>query len=161
MSQSDSNRNPNPNPSFAKGLAAGLIGGLIGVVAKTLAERMFPPRTQGEPDPREALAQKAAGHALAPATKATAAEGIHWTFGAATGAAYGALAEFYPAATAKEGAAFGMALESLTHEKALPALGISLPVGDQTTRERVSELTSHVVFGLTVEFVRRTVRKIL
>ncbi|HEY5055834.1 MAG TPA: DUF1440 domain-containing protein [Acidobacteriaceae bacterium] len=159
MSESDFSRNHNRDRSLAKGIAAGLIGGLVGVVAKTLAERMFPPHA--EHDAREALAEQVTGHALAPATRAVAAEGIHWTFGAATGAAYGALAEFYPAATAKEGAAFGMALESLTHETALPALGISLPIGDQTTRERVGELTTHVVYGLTVEFVRRLVRKVL
>jgi len=158
---SESHANHNHDRSLAKGIAAGLIGGLVGVVAKTLAERMFPPHAHGDYDAREAVAEKVAGHALAPATRAAADDGIHWTFGAATGAAYGALAEFYPAATAKEGAAFGMALESLTHETTLPALGISLPVGDQTTRERVSELTTHVIFGLTVEFVRRTVRKIL
>ncbi|HWB31764.1 MAG TPA: DUF1440 domain-containing protein [Acidobacteriaceae bacterium] len=151
----------NAKPSLAKGLTAGLIAGVVGVVAKTLAERMFPPRAHGEPEPPEIAAQKIAGQALAPATRAIAAESIHWSFGALSGAAYGALAEYYPAATAKEGAAFGMALETLTHETALPALGISLPVGDQTTRERVSELTSHVVFGITVEFVRRLVRKIL
>lgn len=165
MSAKESNRNINQVAetyrSLAKGVAAGLIAGLVGVVAKTLAERMFPPRTHGEPEPPDALAEKAAGHKLAPASRAAAADGIHWSFGAMTGAAYGALAEFYPAATAKEGAAFGMALETLTHETALPALGISLPVGSQTARERASEMTSHVIYGLTVEFVRRAVRRIL
>lgn len=131
--------------SLAKGLAAGLVAGLVGVVAKTLAERMFQPRAQPKPE--------------SPA--ATPGNAIPWQFGALSGATYGALAEYYPAATAKEGAAFGMALETLTHEAPLPALGIALPVGSETTRERVSEMTSHVVFGLTVEFVRRTLRKIL
>ena len=151
----------NSERSIAKGIAAGLVAGLVGVAAKTLAERMFPPRVVGGPEPPQALAEKVAGHELAPVAKAATADGIHWTFGALTGAAYGALAEFYPAATAKEGASFGVALETLTHESALPTLGISLPVGSQSTRERVSEMTSHVVFGLTVEFVRRTVRRIL
>jgi putative membrane protein len=145
--------------SLAKGLVAGLIGGLVGTVAKTFAERMFPPRTHGEPEPPEVLAEQVAGHALAPATKMVAAEGIHWGFGAAAGAAYGALAEYYPAATAKDGATFGMALEALTHETALPALGLAGAPEDQTFRERASEMTSHVVYGLATEMVRRIVRR--
>jgi putative membrane protein len=143
--------------SLAKGIVAGLIGGLAGTVAKTLVERMFPPRTRGEQEPQEALA----GHELSPEARAMAAEGIHWRFGAAAGAVYGALAEYFPAATAKEGASFGMALEALTHETALPALGLSAEPEDQTTRERASEMTSHVVYGITTELVRRFVRKLL
>jgi putative membrane protein len=139
--------------SLAKGLAAGLVAGLVGVAAKTLAERMF------EHSTREA---EPAGDWLAKRSQFTGdAESIRWEFGAFTGAAYGALAEFYPAATAREGAAFGIAIETLTHEVPLPALGISIPVGSESTRERVSEMTSHVIFGVTVEFVRRIVRKML
>ena len=147
--------------SLAKGLVAGLIGGLVGTLAKTLAERMFPPRTHGEPEPPEVAAEHVAGHALDADTKAIAAEGIHWGFGAAVGAAYGALAEYYPAATSKDGASFGMALEALTHESALPALGLSAEPENQTARERASEMTSHVVYGVTTEFVRSVVRKII
>ena len=88
-------------------------------------------------------------------------ETIHWGFGALTGAAYGALAEFYPAATAKDGAGFGMALASLTHEGVLPAMGLSAPPEEQTTRERTSEMASHAVFGVVTETVRRVVRKAL
>ena len=147
--------------SLAKGLIAGLIGGLVGTLAKTLAERMFPPRTHGEPEPTEVAAQRVAGHPLDADTKAIASEGIHWGYGAAVGAAYGALAEYFPAATAKEGASFGMALEALTHETALPALGLAGEPEDETMRERASEVTSHVVYGVTTEFVRHLVRKIL
>ena len=147
--------------SLAKGLIAGLIGGLAGTVAKTLAERVFPPRTHGEPDPSQEAAGAIAGHELSPAAEAIVTEGIHWGFGAAVGAAYGALAEFYPAATAKEGATFGMALEGLTHEKALPVFGLSAEPEDQTLRERLSEVSSHVIYGVTTEFVRSFVRKLL
>src|ERR1700720_4148537 len=101
--------------SLAKGLLAGLIGGLVATAAKTLAERIYPPRTHGEPEPPDVLAEKLAGHELVGTQKEVATEAIHWGFGALTGAAYGALAEYYPAATAKDGAGFGMALSSLTH----------------------------------------------
>src|SRR5271155_5341523 len=117
--------------SLAKGLLAGLIGGLVATAAKTLAEKVYPPRTHGEPDPPKVLAGKIAGRELSPIEKTTAAETIHWGFGATVGAAYGALVEYFPAATDKDGASFGMALATLTHEGALPAMGLSAPPKDQ------------------------------
>jgi putative membrane protein len=147
--------------SLAKGLLAGLIGGLVATAAKTLAERIYPPRTHGEPEPPDLLAEKLVGHELAGTEKEVATEAIHWGFGALTGAAYGALAEYYPAATAKDGAGFGMALSSLTHGTMLPAMGLSAEPEEQTTRERTSELATHVVYGVVTETVRRVVRKML
>jgi putative membrane protein len=147
--------------SLAKGLLAGLIGGLVATAAKSIAEKVYPPRTHGEPEPPVVLAEKLAGHELAGTEKEVAAEAIHWGFGALTGAAYGALAEYYPEATSKDGAAFGMALASLTHGTALPALGLSAEPEEQTTRERTSEMATHVVYGLVTETVRRFVRKML
>jgi putative membrane protein len=147
--------------SLAKGLLAGLIGGLVATAAKTFAEKIYPPRTHGEPEPPAVLAEKISGHELATTQKAVAVETIHWGFGALAGAAYGALAEYYPQATAKDGAGFGMALTSLTHGTTLPALGLSAEPEEQTTRERTSEMATHVVYGMVTETVRRTVRKIL
>ena len=145
--------------SLAKGLLAGLIGGLVATAAKSLAEKIFPPRTHGEPEPPEVLAEKIAGHELAVTEKAAAAESIHWGFGALAGAAYGAVVEYYPAATAKDGATFGMALSSLTHGTVLPAMGLSPAPEEQTMRERTSEMASHVLFGVVTETVRRVVRR--
>lgn len=144
--------------NLGKGLLAGLIGGVIATAAKTMAEKVYPPRTHGEPEPPDVLADKIAGHELAGTEKAVASETIHWVFGVAAGAAYGALAEFYPAATARDGANFGMTLMALTHEGALPAMGLSADPADQTTREKSSEMVTHVVFGLVCETVRRFVR---
>jgi putative membrane protein len=144
-----------------KGLLAGLVAGLVATAAKTLAERFYPPRTHGEPEPDELLAERIAGHSLDAGTKAVASGAIHWGYGALTGAAYGALAEFYSAATDKEGASFGLALMTLTHENALPAMGLSASPEDQTLREKSSEAASHVLFGVVAERVRRIVRKML
>jgi putative membrane protein len=147
--------------SLAKGLVAGLIGGLVATAAKTLVERVYPPHTHGEPEPSEILAEKLAGHELEGTDKEVAAEAIEWGFGALTGAAYGALVEYYPAATAKDGAGFGMALSSLTHGTMLPAMGLAAEPEEQTTRERTSEMATHVVYGVVTETVRRVVRKML
>ena len=147
--------------SLAKGLLAGLIGGLVATAAKTLAEKIYPARTHGEPEPPEVLAENFAGHELVGPQKEVATEAIHWGFGALTGAAYGALVEYYPAANAKDGAGFGMALSSLTHGTVLPAMGLAAEPEEQTARERTSEMASHVVFGVVTETVRRVVRKML
>lgn len=147
--------------SLAKGLLAGLVAGLAATAVKSLAEKMYPPRTHGEPAPPEVLAEKLAGHELDDDTKLIASEAIHWGFGAMAGAAYGALAEFYPAATAKEGASFGLALMTLTHETALPAMGLGAASEDQTTREHTSEAATHLLFGVVAEKVRKIVRGML
>lgn len=151
--------------SVTKALLAGMIGGIVATAAKSVAERAFPPRTHGEPEPPEVLANKLAGElATRPLTgseTAAAAQTIHWGFGAAVGAMYGVVAEYFPAATDKDGASFGMALATLTHEGALPAMGLAAAVADQTTREQASEMASHVVFGVVAESVRRFVRKLL
>jgi putative membrane protein len=147
--------------SLAKGLLAGLIGGLVATAAKTLAEQINPPRTHGEPEPPEVLVERVAGHELVGKQKEVATEAIRWGFGALTGATYGALVEFYPQATAKDGAAFGMTLSSLTHGTVLPAMGLAAKPEEQTARERTSEMATYVVYGVVTETVRRVVRKIL
>jgi putative membrane protein len=125
--------------SLAKGLMAGLVAGLVGTVAMALAERLLPGNAKAKAKP-----------------DAKAADGIRWGFGAAVGAAYGAVAEFYPAATAKEGVTFGMTLGALNEEGVLPALGLLTKPG---ARDSIGEVTSHVVFGVTTEVVRGLVRK--
>jgi putative membrane protein len=144
--------------SLWKGALAGLIGGLAATAVKTAAEKLYPPRVEGQPEPPELLAEKLAGHSLDRGTEAVASEAIHWGFGALAGAAYGALAEFYPAATAREGATFGLTLMALTHEGALPALGLADEPDEQTPREHTSEAATHALYGVVTEKVRGWVR---
>ena len=152
---------PMHEKSLLKGAIAGLVGGLVATAAKSLAEKIYPPRTHGEPEPPDVLAEKVVGHHLAETPKVIASETIHWGFGALTGAAYGALAEFYPAATSREGASFGLTLASLTHGAALPAMGLSAEPQNQTTREHTSEIATHILYGLVTETVRSLVRRLL
>jgi putative membrane protein len=148
--------------SLAKGIVAGLIGGLVATAAKSLAERIYAPRPHDEPEPPELLAENvASGHELTVVQKKVSPEAIRWGFGAATGAAYGALAEYIPTVTSKDGANFGMALVTLTHQGALPMIGLAAHPGEQTAREKTSEITSHVVYGIVTETVRRVVRRML
>jgi putative membrane protein len=137
-----------PRKSLVKGLLAGLAGGLAGAVAMTIAERFLPQTASPEP----------AGESQPP-EKQIAIQTVRWGFGAAVGAAYGAIAEYYPAATSKEGATFGMAVEALAHEGALPALGFLVKPSDAPALTRAGGITSHVVYGVATEVVRGFVRK--
>lgn len=152
---------PRPTRNLLKGALAGLIGGLIATAAKTAAERMYPPRTHGEPEPPAVLAEKFGEPKEETVEKKIVEEGIHWTFGALAGAAYGVMAELYPDVTAKRGATFGLALLTVTHEGALPALGLSAIPEKQESREKRSEMATHVVYGVVCETVRSLVRKAL
>lgn len=151
----------NDGPSIWKGLVAGLVAGVAATAAKTLAEKFYPPRTHGEHDPDEVLSERIAGHHLDDSTRAIASESIHWGFGAAAGAFYGALAEFYPAVTKKEGANFGLTLMALTHEGVLPAMALSAPPDQQSEREQSSEAATHLIYGVVAERVRSLVRSML
>ena len=71
------------------------------------------------------------------------------------------LAEYYPAATSKEGASFGLVLMSLTHETALPAMGLAADAEGQTPREHTSEAATHILYGVVMEKVRQFVRGLL
>jgi putative membrane protein len=102
------------------------------------------------------VAELDTGHSLPSPRNDLRHQALHWGVGAAIGAAYGAVAEFYPDVTAKEGVNFGMALMAATHEGALPVIGLKTP---QQPRDHASELASHVVYGVATEIVRRIVRR--
>lgn len=131
--------------SLAKGAVAGLIGGIVATAAKSAIERIYPPQR------RE----------LALAKRTGVQETKNWGFGAAAGAAYGVAAEFYPAATSKQGASFGMALIALKQDNVLPALRLASKAEAQSKREHTSEMASFVVYGVVTETVRRVVRRMI
>jgi len=145
--------------SILKGAFAGLVGGLAGAGAKMLAEHIFPPRVHGQTPPPVVLAEQVAGRPLPHAQKQAAMQSIHWGFGAAAGAIYGALVEVEPSLGAWKGAAFGLTLNRLTHESILPRMGLSEPKEAQPTQERISEWVTHAVYGIFTDSVRRVVRR--
>jgi putative membrane protein len=150
-----------PTQNLVKGALAGLIGGLIATAAKTAAERIYPPRIHGEPEPPAVLAEKLGQPHLETTQKKAVEQSLHWGMGALTGAAYGVMAELYPSVTAKGGTTFGLALMTVTHEGALPALGLSAPPPEQDGRERRSEMATHIVYGIVCETVRNLVRRVI
>jgi putative membrane protein len=148
-------------PSLLKGLFAGVIGGLAGGLTKAAAEVLYPPRIQGQSSPPVLLIQRIAGRQLSSRQQKIAESSVHFAFSAALGALYGAVAEYWPEATAGQGAAFALVLLGATHESALPALGLTEPPERQPKQEQFSELFTHLVFGFTAEQLRRRVRQFM
>ena len=141
-----------PKRSLMKGMLAGLVGGLAAAVVKTAAERFFAGRTNGEVQTHAALAERfpeKMGRLLTAGEELAAAETIHWGVGAGAGAVYGGVAEYFPAATAKDGASFGLTLATVSNRLS----------GAQTTLDKTSGMAAHLVYGVVTETVRRFVRK--
>jgi putative membrane protein len=148
---------PTPDRSIAKGIIIGLVAGLVGSAVKVAAEAVYEPRTLGQTPPPLVLAERIAGHPLAHPTATIQA--IHYTFGALTGAVYGAAAEVAPIVTVGFGSVFGIVLQLCTHETLVPMAGLDKPAPQQPMREHLSEFFSHILFGIGTEATRRILRK--
>jgi putative membrane protein len=146
-----------PSRSITKGILIGLIAGLVGSAVKVAGEAIYQPRTLGQTPPPLVLAERLAGHPLQHPTAVI--QVIHYTFGALTGAIYGAAAEVLPIVTTGYGSVFGVVLQLCTHETLVPLAGLDVPASQQPAREHLSEFFSHILFGIATEATRRTLRK--
>ena len=172
-----------------KGIIAGAIGGAVGSFAmnqfQAAASRLFE-HPQQHPRKRERARQAqgwkehrepqggeeenatikaavavadAAGVKLPEDAKQPAGNAMHYGFGIASGAVYGALAEKWDGARACEGTAFGAVLWLIADEIAIPAMKLSKPAREYPPRVHAMALGSHVVYGFTTEMVRRALRR--
>ena len=104
---------------------------------------------------------KAFGHELKESEKEPAGAAVHYAFGTATGGLYGAMAEVVPEVTAGAGIPFGAVFWAVADEAAVPLLGLAKAPTQYPISTHVYALASHLVYGLTAEFTRRGVRRIL
>jgi uncharacterized membrane protein YagU involved in acid resistance len=95
------------------------------------------------------------------ATKLRIQNAIHYSFGALSGSAYGALAVAFPAATAGTGTAAGAGLYVASHGSTLPLLRIQAPPWRLPRAAFAWEAVSHLLFGAALELSRRGVRRVL
>ncbi len=108
-----------------------------------------------------AISEGIFGHELTKDEKKIAGPAIHYALGTAVGGLYGAAAEAMPEVASGKGLAFGAAFWLVVDETAVPVLGLSKPPTAYPVSTHVYALASHLVFGLTAEFVRRTLRRAL
>jgi putative membrane protein len=118
---------------------------------------------QQQEDPTMVTAEKVseafAGIRLSKDQKKIGGTVVHYAFGAAMGAVYGAAAEVRPEVKSLLGLPYGAALFVGADELALPALGLAKKPSEYPLTRHLSGLGQHLVYGLTTELVRRTVRE--
>jgi putative membrane protein len=173
------------------GLVAGIIGGLAGAwmmdryhkVAARFQETSDEPGS-GEQGGRQAAGQdiggeheeseepateKAAtaivtgilGRTMSKEQKRFAGTATHYAFGASVGGFYGVLAEAAPVAGMGMGLPYGAGVWLVGDELAVPALGLARPPQEHPASTHANALVAHLIFGLTLEIVRRIVRRLI
>lgn len=130
---------------------------------------MLPPavrRDAAETDATEkiagAISEKVFQEPLTPREREAGGTLVHYLYGVSMGAAYGVAAELAPAVTtAGAGTIFGAAVWVTADEGIVPALGLSKSPDEYPLSIHAYAFTSHLVYGLTTELVRRAVRRAL
>jgi hypothetical protein len=169
--------------SVPKGLFAGAIAGVAATFAMSEAQAWWtraadgvePRSAAGRHDARDwqertegqnsnELAAEAVGEAILkrPLRRdelAVGAAAMHYGFGTAMGALYGALAEVSPQITRGFGTGYGSMVWAGADELGMPALGLSRPTTERPAEAHAQSFAAHMVFGLTLEVVRRLVRR--
>ena len=159
------------------GTLAGALGGLAGTWAMSEAQRMWtcavdgeaPESAAGKHDARDwqergegqnsneiaaqAIAGAVIGRRLQGDALAAGAALVHYSFGAAAGALYGAFAARHPRQAS--GIGFGLIVWLLADEIAMPLLGLSQSTARRPAEKRIQSIAAHLVFGMTTEVARR------
>ena len=100
-------------------------------------------------------------HPLTKGEKEAGGAVAHYAMGVGSGALYGALAELVPEATVGTGMPFGVAVWIVADELVVPSLGLSKSPTKYPLETHAYSIASHIVYGLTTEVVRGTVRAAL
>lgn len=162
-----------------KGMVAGGAAGLAGAVAMSQFQNVWSKASQklnsnggapvrpaeGSEDATAKAAGKIsefAGHKLSREEKKKAGPFVHYGFGAAMGALYGAIAEIGPRDVRRHDWLSGMGFASVlfagADEIAVPALGLSGGPAKTPASSHIYALASHLIYGATVGAVRKLVR---
>src|ERR1044072_6955310 len=105
-----------------------------------------------------AVSEEVFHHELTDSEKEVAGPAVHYAFGTATGAVYGAMAEVLPDVTLGAGLPFGAAVWLLADEVTVPLVGLSKSPTEYPISKHSFSRASHFVYGRTTEAVRRAVR---
>lgn len=117
---------------------------------------------QEKADPTGEAADSAAelvlGRHLTDKERRVAGPVVHYAFGTCAGAFYGALAESRPGVVTGAGVPFALSLWLIGDEVANPLFGLTPPPNRIALSAHAAQFASHIVYGLTLEGVRRLLR---
>ena len=116
------------------------------------------PDEPGSSQAAAAVAEPLLGRRLTEHEKEEAGPVVHYLFGATAGALYGAAAEFDRSVTRGGGAAYGVAVWVIADEIGMHAAGFASHPADYPLSRHAATFATHVVFGVSVEAVRRLLR---
>jgi putative membrane protein len=97
----------------------------------------------------------ATGERLPAEQREQAGQAVHYATGAALGAAYGVIASSVRGSTLGSGLPFGAAVFFLLDQGLVPRLRLGYPAGRNDKDQKTYELASHLVFGWTLDSLRR------
>jgi hypothetical protein len=131
--------------------------------SNTQASTLSPTPAQDDTTVRaaSAVSEGLFSHKLTPSEKKVAGPAVHYSLGTGVGGLYGVAAEMAPKVTAGSGLPFGAVFWLVVDEGAVPLLGLSKGPTAYPLATHAYALSSHFVYGLTAEVVRRAVRKTL
>ena len=104
------------------------------------------------------ISEKVLGQELKERDKRIAGAAVHYAFGIAMGGFYGAVAEYVPKVADPYGLSFGALFWLVADEIAVPMAGLSKGPTAYRLSTHVYSFASHLVYGLTAELTRRTLR---
>ncbi len=107
------------------------------------------------------VAKATGGEHLSQEGKAQGGTVVHYAFGTLLGGVYGAAAEYTELVGWGWGTPFGTLLWAGTDLVAVPATGFARPPKEEPPSAHVAHWMAHVVFSLSMDLVRRSVRKVL
>jgi hypothetical protein len=149
-------------PQPWRGLVAGIIAGLTAAAVmnafQAIAAKSMSQGQQGEPATEKAAdkaSQLVQGKPFPRDDRPLAGEAVHYLTGAAIGGAYGLLAEYYPKASAGFGSAYGIATSLVLDDAVVPALDLGTAPWKTSPATHAYGASSHAVFGLALEAIRR------
>lgn len=105
-----------------------------------------------------AVAETVTGRPLTESEKDVGGPIAHYLFGVMAGALYGAAVEVKPETASGLGLPFGATVWVTADEMGMPLLGFADAPTEIPVSRHASALGTHLVFGLTVEVVRRMLR---
>ena len=105
-----------------------------------------------------AISERIFNHKLTASEKKIAGTAVHYLLGTGVGGLYGVAAEKAPNVSAAAGLPFGAVFWLVVDEGAVPLLGLSEGPMAYPPSIHAYALSSHFVYGITAEVVRRAVR---
>ena len=102
----------------------------------------------------QAVGRRVIGRPLTRPELRVAAPLVHYSFGTAVGALYGAYAERQRRPRLLQGVGFGTTLWIVADEVAMPVIGLSRPTTERPVEMHLQAFAAHLVYGVVAELGR-------